>query len=73
MKEINIGVVVRTHNKTGGFEETRYNHISCKNIPSDIIDNLIAGELVCVQLMPDVEAFYFKVPVDWPENWADMK
>ena len=73
MKEINIGAVVRTYNKIGGFEEMRYNHISCDNMPSEIRAALIAGELICVQLMSNAEAFYFKVPNDWPENWAELR
>lgn len=72
MKEINIGLVVRTYNKAGDFEEERYDHVSYKNMPANILDDLIVGELICVELLPDVEAFYFKVPADWPENWTEL-
>ena len=72
MKKINIGVVVRIHDEAGNFEEVRYDHVSCENIPSDIMDDLMAGEVISVQLMPNAEAFYFKVPLDWPENWTEL-
>ena len=72
MKKINIGVVVRIHDEAGNFEEVRYDHVSCENIPSDIMDDLMAGECISVQLMPNAEAFYFKVPSDWPGNWPEL-
>lgn len=72
MKKINIGVVVRIHNKASDFEEVRYDHVLCENIPSDIMENLMAGEVISVQLMPNAEVFYFKVPSDWPVNWTEL-
>lgn len=73
MKKINIGLVVRTYDETGCFYETRKDKVSYKSIPDDIMKELIAGELVCVQLMPNVEVFYFEVPKDWPQNWTMLK
>ena len=72
MKKINIGVVVRIHNEAGDFEEVRYDPVLCENIPSDIFDDLMAGEVIRLQLTPNVEAFYFKVPADWPGNWTEL-
>ena len=72
MEEMNIGVVVRTYSQNGNFKETHYNNVSYRNMRADIIPDLIAGEIVCVKLTPNIAAFYFKVPVDWPENWTKM-
>lgn len=73
MKKINIGLIVRTYEEDGGFYETRKSHMPCKGMPKNIMKDLIAGEVVCVQVTPNVEAFYFEVPKDWPENWTTLK
>ena len=71
MKEVNIGLVVRTYDDTGDYKEMR-----SENLPiirdCSIMKDIVAGEVVCVQLSPNVKAFYFKVPEDWPENWTEL-
>ena len=73
MRKVNIGLVVRTYDETGCFYETREDKISCKSIPDDVMKDLMSGEVIRVQLMPNVEAFYFEVPKDWPKNWTTLK
>jgi hypothetical protein len=66
-------LVVRTYDETGCFYETREDNVSCKSIPDDVMKALVAGEVIRVQLMPNVEAFYFEVPKDWPKNWTTLE
>ena len=73
MRTVNIGLVVRTYDETGCFIETRKDKVSCKSIPDDVMKDLMAGEVIRVQLMPNVEAFCFEVPKDWPKNWTKLK
>lgn len=71
MKKVNIGLVVRAYDEIGNFKETRCENLP--DIPNDgIMKDIIAGEVVCVQLTPYVEAFYFIVPEDWPKNWTEL-
>jgi hypothetical protein len=73
MRKVNIGMVVRTYDETGCYFETRDDKISCKSIPEDVMKELMCGEVICVQLAPNVEAFYFEVPKDWPKNWTTLE
>lgn len=72
MKKINIGLVVRTYDESGNCKEGRYDNVSCKGAPDDIMKDIINGEAIQVRLMPNVDAFYFRVPNDWPENWTQL-
>ena len=72
MKKVNIGLVVRTYDEVGNFTEIRRDHVSCDNIPDEMKKELMAGEVVSVKLMSNVEALYFKVPKDWPCNWTEL-
>lgn len=72
MKTTQICVVVRNYDKNGDYCETRYDKVSCENLPMDIMNDLLAGEVVCVKVTPNVEAFYFVKPHDWPDNWAEL-
>ena len=72
MVKINIGVVVRTYGENGRFDEMRFDNISCENISEEIMKEIINGEIICVKLMENVEAFYFNVPNDWPENRTEL-
>ena len=72
MKKINVGLLVRTYDENGDYSERRCDNISCEGIPDDIMKDIINGELIQVHLMPNVEAFYFRVPNDWPEKWTKL-
>ena len=72
MKDVQICVVARIYNEDGSYSETRYDNVSCETMPEDILEDLVSGEVVCVDLMPHAEAFYFKKPEDWPENWTEL-
>ena len=58
MKKVNIGLVVRTYDEVGNFTEIRRDHVSCDNIPDEMKKALMAGEVVSVNLMSNVEALY---------------
>ena len=73
MEKVNVGLIVRTYEEDGGFYETRRDHISCTYMSQDMMKDLISGEVIGVQITTDAEAFYFKVPDDWPENWTTLK
>ena len=70
MKKINIGLVLRIYEEGREVYETRKDHISSECMPEDIMKDLIAGEVICVQVTPNSEALYFKVPDDWPADWT---
>jgi len=72
MKNVQICTVVRVYDETGDYSEKRYDNVSCEDVPEDIMEDLISGEVVCVKLLPNVEAFYFEKPKDWPENWTKL-
>ena len=72
MKNVRICTVVRFYDETGDYSEKRYDNVSCKDIPKDIMEELISGEVVCVKGLPNIEAFYFEKPEDWPENWFEL-
>ena len=72
MEKVNVGLIVRTYEEDGGFYETRRDHISCTYMSQDMMKDLISGEVIGVQITTDAEAFYFKVPDDWPENWTKL-
>ena len=72
MKKINIGLVVRIYNENGNYQEKRYDNVSCEDVPDDIMKDIIKGEVIQVQLMPNVDAFCFRVPNDWPDNWTQL-
>ena len=56
----------------GTYSETRDDHVKSDNIPVAIMEKLVSGELICVKVTPNVEAFYFVKPHDWPDNWAEL-
>jgi hypothetical protein len=72
MKNVRICSVVRFYDELGDYREKRYDNISCGDVPKDIMRDLVSGEVVCVKIAPNVEAFYFKKPEDWPENWTEL-
>ena len=41
MKKINIGLVVRTYDESGNCKERRYDNVSCKGAPDDIMKDII--------------------------------
>lgn len=67
-----ICAVVRIYNETGAYSETHYDNVLCESLPEDIMESVVSGEVICVKLMPNVEAFYFEKPKDWPDNWAEL-
>jgi hypothetical protein len=71
-KNTQICTVVRIYNEEGSYSETRYESILSENMPGGIVDALVSGEVLCVNLMPNVEAYYFEKPKDWPENWTEI-
>ena len=66
----NICIVVRVYDEMGTYSETRYDNVKSDNIPMDIMEKLVLGELICVKVTPNVDAFYFEKPKDWPDNWT---
>ena len=72
MENVRICTVVRFYDETGDYSEKRYDNVSCEDVPEDIMEDLISGEVVCVKVLPDVEAFYFEKPNNWPENWSEL-
>ena len=70
IRDIQICTVVRIYNEEGTYHECRYDGVSHKNLPKDILEDLASSEVVCVDLMPNAEIFYFMKPKDWPENWT---
>lgn len=72
MNTAKICTVVRVYDEKGTYSETRYDNVSCENIPRDIMKELLDGEVICVDVDPNVKAFYFAKPKDWPENWAEL-
>lgn len=72
MKTVKICAVVRLYDKTGNYSETRYDNVSCEDIPEDIMKDLLSGEVICVKIARNVEAFYFNKPEDWPDNWTQL-
>ena len=64
--------VVRFYDEAGDYIEERYDDVWCDNLPEDIMEDLLSGEVICVEPLPDVEVFYFAKPKDWPENWAEL-
>jgi hypothetical protein len=59
MKTVKICTVVRVYDEKGTYSETRYDNVSCENIPRDIMKELLDGEVICVNVTPNVKAFYF--------------
>lgn len=72
MNNVQICTVVRSYDETGNYSEQRYDNVSCENMPKDIVADLVAGEVVCVKITPNVEVFYFRQPDNWPANWAQL-
>ncbi len=72
MKNVQICNVVRVYDETGNYSEVRYDNISCRDFPKDMLEDIISGEVICVKITPNVEAYYFEKPEDWPENWARL-
>lgn len=72
MKDVRICMILRVYDETGNGSEKRYDNMPCDNMPEDIMDDLIAGEVICIKLTPNVEAFYFKRPEDFPEDWTEL-
>lgn len=72
MKSVKICVVVRSYDETGDYIETRSENVSCENLPSDIMNDLLKGKVICVKVAPHVEAFYFVKPKDWTDNWTEI-
>lgn len=72
MNSIQLCTVVRTYNEEGSYSETRYESIMRENMPASIMRDLLSGEVLCVDLMPNVEVFYFVKPKDWPQNWTEL-
>ena len=70
MRKGNIGLVVRIYDETGGFYEIREDNLPHEIIPDEMMKCLMARELCTIQLSPNVKAFYFAVPSDWPKNWT---
>jgi hypothetical protein len=68
----NICAVVRVYDETWNYNEMRYDSVSQEAMPEDDLKALVSGEVICVKLMPDVEAFYFEKPEDWPEKWSEL-
>ena len=72
MKNAHICTVVRFYDEKGDYREKRYDNVYSKNIPNEIMKDLLAGEVICHNIAPNVEAFCFNKPMDWPENWAEL-
>ena len=64
--------VVRIYDEMGDYDEQRYDNISCEFMPEDVVADLISGEVICVELTPNAEVFYFVKPEDWPDNWTEL-
>ena len=52
MKTVKICAVVRFYDEKGTYSETRYDNVSCENIPRDIMKELLDGEVICVNVTP---------------------
>ena len=72
MKNIRICSVVRFYDEEGNYSEQRYDNVSYEDFPKDTLKDIISGEVICVQITPNVEAYYFEKPKDWPENWTQL-
>ena len=70
MKDIRICAVVRIYKENGDYSEFRYDNVSWECMPEEDREYIASGEVLCVDLMPNAEIFYFMKPKDWPENWT---
>ena len=72
MKDIQICAVVRIYKENGDYSELRYDNVSWEYMPEEDREYVASGEVLCVDLMPKVEVFYFAKPKDWSENWTEL-
>lgn len=71
MENIQICAVVRIYDEAGDYSEMCYDNVCCELMPEEDLKVLASGEVICVEIAPNAEAFYFMHPEDWPNNWSE--